>query len=185
MKSQVFKNIFLLIGLLILISITVFLYRRNSIEKIIYKSEMFVHEKTAYIDSLQIFYHDNLQELKCDKVNLGFNWKNKYLDIGCLDSSYEFISRIDRPIFIKEFFLDNDGNSILFSRDGILFYTLYHSYGFKKFSLKYFFNQHKLRVNDIYLGKYKVVDKVEFNNKGFNCIIIDKYWLLISRDEKK
>lgn len=184
MKNLVSK-LFLVFGLLILLFIVIFLYRRDSIKGIILNSEKFAIKNNHYIDSLHIFYSNNLQRYNCDKINLNFNWKIKYLDIGCLDSNYRLISSIGTPKFIKEFFLENDGNSIMFSEDGILFYTLYHSYGLKKFSLKYFFNEHKLNINDAYLKKYKVVDKYELGNNGYTCTVINKHWLLISMDEKK
>lgn len=183
MQNQGFKKIllFLVVGFFLLF-IFLFFSRRYSISGIIESSVVFKKKNEALIDSVSFFLKNN-GIINCDKTIINFYWRKQYVDILCNDSANSIAKKVATPAFIKSFFLDNDGNSLLVSNDGILFYTLYHSYKFKKFSIKYFFNPHKLKENEMYMDKYKVVDVKDIGNYKLACSAIDDHWLLIEKDE--
>lgn len=170
------------ITLIILFPILLYFYRRDSLSSIFNKSVTFKQTNRPYIDSLVDLL--NRLEIKkhCEKITIQFFWKQNHIDIGC-NNSNETIIHQNRPDFIRYFFLENDGNFIFATKDGILFYTLYHSYNLKKFSLKYFYEKHNLKIDNFYMDKYLITSQNDIGKQDLTCSILDDHWILISRNE--
>lgn len=163
--------------------ISFFLIRRDSLNVIVKKAQVFKRVNGVYIDSINDFLERKKTGDSCAKIFINFYWRKQYVDVICENSNKKFEEKKEAPLFIKSIFHDNDGTSLLVTQDGVLFFTLYHSYGFKKFSLKYFKEPHHLKLNQKYLNKYLVVSQSNLGDNGFNCVIIDGHWILISMNE--
>ncbi len=177
------RKLFLFIIITIVLGFSLlFLSRRSSSDSIRKQSFEFIKENEVLIDSVSNLIKNN-GITNCNNTFLFFYWRRDNINLKCSDALRNYGKKLPTPAFVKNFFRDNDGNSLSFNSEGVLFISLFHSYRFKKYSLKYFFNAHNLQLGKSYISKYKVVPLDVIDQSDMACAILNAKWILINRKE--